>query len=102
MYLAAKNSLRLDEIIKTFEVAYRSHIAYCLKMKYTTVSSFGVAITSINNAYSASSVILSHKIKHKAARIKSSFGAQSDFVDHLSPILTDQLCPIQIDHTCPA
>lgn len=75
MYLSTENNFKLDEIIKSFEVAYRSHIVDALINKFPILSRFSVAITKIEASLNHSSVILSKKFKLKAQRIKREVGA---------------------------
>ena len=70
MYLSIKQNFDLDEIIKSFEVGYRSHIVNQLKVQYPSLSSFSIAINRVFSSLDDSPVIFSKKLKAKAKRIK--------------------------------
>ncbi|MBF4518713.1 ATP-binding protein [Flavobacterium sp. ANB] len=71
MYLSISNCFKLDEIVKSFEVAYRSHIVSVLKMKYPTISDFSIAINKLNSSFQMSSIVYTHKYKNKLTKIES-------------------------------
>lgn len=71
MYLSIKNCFKLDEIIKSFEVGYRSYITSELKKNYPTLNDFSIAVNSINDSLNSSTLILSHKYKAKILKIKN-------------------------------
>lgn len=75
MYISVKNCFRLDEIIKSFEVGYRSFIVFKLKNKYPTLNHFSIAVNEINDSLESSSLILSHKYKSKIIKIKNEVGS---------------------------
>lgn len=74
MYLSTENCFKLDEIIKSFEVAYRSHIAEALVTRFTTLNDFSIAINQLDSSIETSYIILSHKYKNKLRKIKNEVG----------------------------
>ena len=74
MYLSTSNCFKLDEIVKSFEVAYRSHIVSVLKTKYPTISDFSIAINKLNSSFQLSSIVYTHKYKSKLTKIESEIG----------------------------
>src|SRR5437773_3048654 len=70
MYLSIKQNFNLDEIIKSFEVGYRGHIANQLKIKYPTLNQFSIAINKVYTSLDHSPVIFSKKLKARAKKIK--------------------------------
>jgi Txe/YoeB family toxin of Txe-Axe toxin-antitoxin module len=71
MYLSVSNCFKLDEIIKSFEVAYRSHIVCELVSRYTSLSDFSIAINKLEASFQPSSIIFTPKNKGKLKKIKS-------------------------------
>ena len=70
MYLSSKSCFKLDEIIKSFEVAYRSFVVDILTQKFLTESDFFAAINDLANSYTSNSVMYSQKYASKIAQIQ--------------------------------
>lgn len=76
MYLSVSKTFALDEIVKSFEVAFRSFIAKSIIDKHATLSEFDTALSEIEAKTSACSTIFSHK---NSAKIKKLQSGSSDF-----------------------
>lgn len=82
MYISTESSFELDKIIKSFEVAYRSHIANKLKAQFPTEALFKAAVESADNAINASSIVLTHKYKAKIAKIKRNISENYEKIEN--------------------
>jgi len=69
MYLSTKNCFNLDKIIKSFEVAYRSHITTIIISKNSSEIKFRNSVNNINKSLKKSSIISSVKYKNKIQNI---------------------------------
>lgn len=74
MYLSSNSNLKLDQVVKSFEVAYRSKIAESLIAKYPDVSSFSIAINAISTKLIDMTIMHAKKFKAKADKIKNTVG----------------------------
>lgn len=74
MYLSSNSNLKLDQVVKSFEVAYRSKISESLISKYDNVSSFSIAINAISIKLVDMPIMYAKKFKAKADKIKSTVG----------------------------
>jgi len=71
MYLSVENCFKLDEIVKSFEVAYRSYISNTIKDNLPSLNEFSVEINKLNASFEKSSIISSNKFKSKIEKIKN-------------------------------
>ena len=102
MYISTENCFKLDEIIKSFEVAYRSHISKELILKFSNLSDFSIAINQIYSSIETSPIILSHKYKNKLRKIKNEIGnhynkIKSCYDDFLNKDYSDNSVPYVSD-----
>ncbi|BDS12357.1 ATP-binding protein [Aureispira anguillae] len=65
MYLSTKQTFKLDEIIKSFEVGYRSFIVNKLKINFPTFGEFYDALMEANSKFEKTSILHTHKMKNK-------------------------------------
>ncbi len=82
MYLSIKQNFAFDEIIKSFEVGYRSHIVGEIKIKYPTLSQFSVAINKVYTSLDHSPVIFAKKLKGRAKKIKQEVATYYSRIEH--------------------
>jgi len=71
MYLSNTSCSDLDEIIKNFEVAFRSHITSTLKSNYNNINDFRIVINKIYNSFDKSPIIFSEEYKKHLKKIKN-------------------------------
>jgi len=71
MYLSSKNCFVLDEIMKSFEVGYRSHIASKIIKKYPNELSFENKVKEIADSIKSSSILNSEKYNGKIINIRN-------------------------------
>lgn len=71
MYLSVSKTFSLDEIIKSFEVGFRSFIAHKLKNKYSNKDEFKSALIVLESKNLASAAIFSKKNQAKIKKLKS-------------------------------
>lgn len=69
MYLSNENNFKLDEIVKSFEVALRGKISSSLYLRYPTLSDFSIGINKVAATFIGSSAIFSRKFKAKSDKI---------------------------------
>lgn len=98
MYLSVANCFKLDEIVKSFEVAYRSHIVSVLKTEYPTLSDFSLAISTLNNSFQHSSIVYTHKYKSKLSKIESEIGT---FYKSIEDCYDDYIAKDYKEHNVP-
>jgi hypothetical protein len=70
MYLDTNTAFGLDQIVKKFEVAFRSYIADELIQQIPNVGGFAVEIANVEATFSLSSFVLATRYKGKIANIK--------------------------------
>lgn len=75
MYISTEAIQKLDEIVKSFEVAYRSKIASSLVSQYPAVGDFSLAINKVALSQANSTTIFSKKFKSKADKIAKEVGS---------------------------
>jgi len=81
MYLSTQNNFKLDRIVKSFEVAYRSKIADSLITKYPTLNDFSIAINFIASKLTGMPVIFTKKLKLKADKIVREVGSHYNKIE---------------------
>lgn len=71
MYISKKECIKLDEILKGFEVAYRSYVCEKMIKSNKNVEEFKQKISDVYTKYNATSVINSGLFKSKIANLKN-------------------------------
>lgn len=71
MFLSAKNNIKLDSILKSYEVGYRSYVADKIVSAYPNHNSFQVEIDRIKKLSNSSSIALSQKYSKKIDNINN-------------------------------
>ena len=61
MYLSNQSVDKLDNLIKNFEVAYRSYVVQEIKNNFSTQAEFSLKLQEINKSLSHSSILNSSK-----------------------------------------
>ncbi len=65
VYLSADSCFKLDKVIKSFEVAYRSYVAEMIISQFPDKGKFSAATSNLSSSYTPSSVMFSHKLAEK-------------------------------------
>lgn len=73
MYLSTTNNYKLDEIVKNFEVGFRSYVVEIIKIKFPTPQKFEAALNEINGKIKPSSLINSSLYTSKISKIKKDY-----------------------------
>jgi GTPase SAR1 family protein len=82
MYLSVQSCISLDEIVKDFEVAYRSFVVDILIQKFPDEASFELAVDELSKNYVPSSVIYTAKYAEKLKQIKRRYQEHYDTIQH--------------------
>lgn len=90
MYLINNSCFELDYIVKSFEVAYRSHISSILISKFDTKSKFENEIINLENSLTVSSIVYSRKNKDKLNKIKNESQKYYDALVYCNKSLIDK------------
>ena len=64
MYVSTQLTFKLDEIIKSFEVALRSYLTDKIKTKFLTNDSFKQYLEELKETQEASTIVFSSKIEN--------------------------------------
>ena len=73
MYLCISDCSKLDKIVKSFEVAYRSFVAEKVISNFSSEVSFQESLTKILTTFEPSSIMNSHKYHGKIKSIKGKY-----------------------------
>ncbi len=81
MYISIENSHKLDVIVKSFEVAYRSYIVDRLKKEFPTLNDFSKSVFALYDSIEHSSIVNASKTKSKLIKIKREVGKYYSIID---------------------
>ncbi|WP_186163640.1 ATP-binding protein [Burkholderia gladioli] len=81
MYLDTNTAFGLDQIVKKFEVAFRSYVSDELIQKIPTAADFSTEINNIEGTFKVSSFLLATRYKGKIGKIK---GNATDVYNQIS------------------
>lgn len=80
IYLSAKSCSMLDNVVKAFEVAYRSFVASMIINKFNSKDEFEQAIKKLSTTLAPSSVVYSRKISEKIRKIEKNYDLHYDTI----------------------
>jgi Cdc6-like AAA superfamily ATPase len=101
MYLSVENCYKLDRVVKSFEVAYRSYVSEKLINKFPSLESFTVGIRDLNNQMGHVSVIGITKIKGKIKEICNNEERRKELYDSLNYCFNCLQNKDYVDHNVP-